>query len=671
MLPALSTPDKLLIGNDAGWHLAFCTDENLDGKPDLEFGRSDFYASVRAVLPGGLEGGTYRFVIEGLVDEQYQKLKQLYHPHALNVKLYLYWRDTNADLAGYAANVAGLTDLLSRSTARDLESKNPDSLVAVLRVTEISRKAGERRYETTIVARERIYDIVSTRRLHNAIEQDSMGFALKSLMQDAGLENKYAFYGRTPNAACSPPPPGTPADDHRSLRTGVPILQHLTTLGGSMEESSGSYGRGMFLQRKGYLYIGTRPIPFNDEPKDPKPLTLQTGFVEVSAMESVVSDPDFDTTSGDEPPKRKQFQVVLKGRPDLKPGQLVKVVLPDEDQDTQTGSDFLGALGDTISSVLPVLGDDMSKATTLYVSSVEHQLSRSSGFVTTITGVVVDQAAIWDCHTRHTEESSASATPTPRAADHATQVAHEMRRIAQAVNEAHRFPEIAEVRQVTPQGDTPPAQTLKLWRGMQPRDGAHHAARTLPIQRPSPAPTSTAPYLTPFAWGKCGLILPRFPGMRVMVEHVNSREDDAVDVGALWTSDNLPDQAQLGDWWLSLPATTVQGSLDDNNTGTPDAYSDKVSQDLIDASGNRVIEVGALTIRISTDGLPNAGTRPDAPAANTVTIEHTQKHSRIVIDADGNIEIHSGADLTLHADGDIKLDAQNVKVQVQNSMDVQ
>ena len=101
---------------------------------------------------------------------------------------------------------------------------------------------------------------------------------------------------------------------------------------------------------------------------------------------------------------------------------------------------------------------------------------------------------------------------------------------------------------------------------------------------------------------------------------------------------------------------------------TPANPVGKATNDLIDADGNRVIEVGTLTIRVGTDTLKDAGTRP-ASEATTVHIEHA-KGSKITIDQDGNVTVHSAADLTLSATGKMTLDASSVAVTVSSTMDV-
>jgi phage gp45-like len=96
-----------------------------------------------------------------------------------------------------------------------------------------------------------------------------------------------------------------------------------------------------------------------------------------------------------------------------------------------------------------------------------------------------------------------------------------------------------------------------------------------------------------------------------------------------------------------------------------------VVNDLTDKDGNRVIELGELTVRVGANSLSEAGTRPArADDEGSVTIEHADGGASIIIKQDGSIVIHAAKDLELKSDQDIKLDANNVKVTVSGTMDV-
>jgi hypothetical protein len=171
-------------------------------------------------------------------------------------------------------------------------------------------------------------------------------------------------------------------------------------------------------------------------------------------------------------------------------------------------------------------------------------------------------------------------------------------------------------------------------------------------------------------------VLPRYPGTRVLLAHRGDQSDDPIDIGAVCESGHGPD-SQPGDFWLTLPTEVPsdkrQSIADD---ATPQEPTGKVTNDLIDADGNRVIEVGTLTIRIGKDNLQSAGTRPKA-ANDPVSIEH-DSGTKITIDQNGNVSIEAKGDLSLKAGGKLNLEAKSdcnvkadsVKVSVNNTMDV-
>ena len=61
------------------------------------------------------------------------------------------------------------------------------------------------------------------------------------------------------------------------------------------------------------------------------------------------------------------------------------------------------------------------------------------------------------------------------------------------------------------------------------------------------------PIASPFAFDKCGLVVPVYQKMRALLVHGWNEPNDAVVDGFLWTSDMTPPPNQAGDWWLCLP----------------------------------------------------------------------------------------------------------------------
>jgi len=641
---------NVMAGNDAGWLLSFRDERAQGGKlrigerPLLEVGRDEYDGEISATLPAGLEGGAYSFTIEGLSDDDYATIAA---GRARVLQLYLYWREAVGGLGAAVSSLAGLTDLAGVVKSQQI----PSALVATLRIESITRRAGGRRYETVVTARERAFDIVASSPLCTAIDKP-VGDAVKELLGTHCGFDDFKWWGASPGPGAAAPA-GKPANV--VLEKGRTVAGLLAELGAKLEESSGRYGRGMFLIRNGRLHIGARPIPL--EPGTPVELSLDNGLVEVQTLQPVPSDPTFDVCDGlkqgRRAPTRRQFQLTLKGRPDLKPGDVVRFEAPAAEA-----------------------GNGSASAVTLYVATVDHRLGRTTGFVTTVTGIEVAGTSYWDSHSnpRRSAETQSAAGGSAE-----TQAAQGVKQMVRELLGSQPSTEVGEVRSVTTKGmQEPPAQTETVWRGLVAGDGEPNQGRRLDIARPSPAPAPDIPYATPFAWGKCGLVLPRYPGTRVLLAHRDGRGEEAVDVGALWQSGHGP-ESEAGDFWLILPVgASTQAATDEKKA--PSEHTGEVTQDLIDANGHRWIEAGELTIRVGPKTLKKAGTRPADPSdRDGLTIEHPDSKAKIQIKSDGTIRIEAAKKLELVGkDGisisapgkQIDIAAEDVKVTVDNAMDV-
>ena len=635
--------DDFKVGNDAGWHLEFSSKAG----DVLSIGSGDYDADIGATLPGGLDAGVYHFTIEGITNDHFSRLHRAWtNPSSpLKVGLYLYWRDTGSGLSKLA-NLAGLDDALDSAPSKD-------SLVAQLVVTRLSRRVGARRYEAVIEAREGVYDAL-TRKLDKqaaaAADPIAAALAVADRLGVAAISHPLAKDPPPPTVAPLAPGPGT---------SGV---YSLGTLAARMTRHYGMAGRSMLLIRDGELHIGPgRAIPLKRAA--PLALTDSGGLVLVEAHGIAKSDQADDDTPATIPP-RLQVTVVLKGRPDLKPGDSVTVPRPIDDASTSPSS-LLDALGGLGSALLG--GTSQSGAPMLvYVSGVSHKLSRNEGFVTTLTGVEITDGREWDKVDATAADTSAG--PDPEAGMESRFVS-----AVRSLISPHAKPlDVAEVRAATLQGDAePPGQTIDVWLGAAAADGQPFGARRAPIERTAPTHVAAVPYVTPFAWGKCGLVLPRYPGTRVLVGHRGGDADDPVELGAIWESGHGP-QSQAGDWWLILPAAVAANARQSlTDTQTASEPTGAATNDLIDADGARVIEVGRLTVRVQPGKLGAAGTRPAAPAdANEhVTIEH-ESGSRIVIGSSGDITITAKGDMNFNVDKTLTIQADQVNVKVKSTMDV-
>jgi hypothetical protein len=675
--------DKLLVGNDAGWALTLHPqpDMKVDEEPTLMLSREHYNAEIEAVLPSGLAGGSYTIAIEGLTDKDYSTVRNGDNRGPPTVaRLYLYWRDVNTSVAGYLANAAGLTDFLSPPSGDALRS----ALVAELWIKEVARKRGTRRYDAVLTCMERAFWALTAQRLTGprGIVEPTIPDALRRIEEHAGMKPRalLAPEGFRPDDKLSLATTGEhPPSQSVEIPVGTSYRLALAKIGERIEQLTGKRGRGMLLIRDGKLHVGPRAIPLQGEPKR---LTPAGGLLAITAGEPVPRDPNLTgedlVDQAGRPPSRPTFTVTCKGRPDVKPGDVVAVNLPPEDAPHLNPPVGAALLGQLAGPLLPALGGG-ANPTLLYVSSVKHRLARATGFSSAITGVAIisgDEA--WDSWTSGASRENADAQDPAHgahdAADPAGQAAGAIHALIRRDSETRFHPEIGQVRLATAKQETPdgpPSRTETVWRGLVPPDGGSRGGHRLPVNSDTPSPLPGVPQASPFAWGRCGLVLPRYPGTRVLLVHRNGDPDDAVDVGAVWEAGHGPD-AEPGDWWLILPVAVPAGDrLSVADSATPQEHTSKVTDDLIDADGNRVIQVGELTIRVTRDRLSEAGKRPPrADDKDSVTIEHVEGKSRIVITGDGKVTIHAHANLELESDKDVVIKGNNVKVNVSGTMDV-
>ncbi|WP_165226767.1 hypothetical protein [Aquisphaera insulae] len=689
-LPSSSESD-VKIGRDAGWILTFHQEDRggVAHDPLLELSRDDYYADIQATLPSGLEGGLYTFVLEGVTDKHYGIIAQNSDTSPSVVRLFLYYRDLEAPDLGILTNVLG-ADFLSSGSSK-WEKHFPKDLVAELSIVSVTRRVGARNYEAVVTARERVFEAVSGRRPcgDQPVDATRLEPAIKELMRRAW---RFPNDGVIPHVFHRPSSP-TFQDDSatRPVPARQPILTALIDLAARMERETGLYGRGMLLIRDGTLHFGPRLIPLEGERKA-KPLTISSGLIEPVALPPEPVDPNWDPCAKGAKPRqemRRVFRLTLRGRPDLKPGDLVVFDPPPED-DVNTKPPLggaLGALGDLGAAIGAAFGSsDMKSPLQLYVRSVEHRLARTAGFQTTLVGVEVQgdpqglQFSFWD---KRVAADVPGTTPerAPQEASAEVQTAKAITSFLDRAVRALGSTEVGEVRAFLPRDDgTKPGQTETVWRGLEGTATAN-PSRVVDIKRPTEAKADGVPYLTPFAWGKCGLILPRYPGMRVALAHRHFDLNDPIEVGALWQTGHAPAEAKPGDWWLILPADnpSTGNAPGDKQSGAPQDYSGAVTQDLTDASGNRLVEAGTMAVRVGVDSLKSLGggqVRPALADANDAAgksptvfvIENTRTSTRILIRDDGSIAIE-GPNIEITARTKLTITAPTVEVNC-DSMEV-
>jgi hypothetical protein len=139
------------------------------------------------------------------------------------------------------------------------------------------------------------------------------------------------------------------------------------------------------------------------------------------------------------------------------------------------------------------------------------------------------------------------------------------------------------------------------------------------------------PMVAPFAWNRCGLVVPVYPGMRAVAVHNRYLREDALLDGFIWTEEMHPPPNNVGDWWLCLP---VNPSSD-----RPPDTGDAAANDLTAADGRRVIELKGLRILAGPGG--QLGTRPTLGTDGTVEIEHSSGAKVTVKDNEISLQVGS------------------------------
>jgi hypothetical protein len=658
-------------GTVAAWGVVFREDTgdtgSLDGKVLLAVGSETYDGSVTATLPKDLSGGSYQVVIEGMTDDDYKQI-QLSAGRRLAAALHLWWKDSPSSVLGDLARVTGLADRLGALTPDPPEH----SLVAVLRVDTIRRRAGERRYEVVVTARERVVARLVEHRVDGRCFVD-LEAAVRGVTSGAGVT---AVAHGLVDAK-----PGPADPDFADVAPG-PAADALSTLVARTRRLLGLYGLPAAVVRDGVVHVGK----WSDDRGAVAGLGVLRGLDQGSGLVSVDRGPnqDRDAAAGERPKtavaSRGTVTVTTLGRPDIKPGDIVRVALPPEDFPLVEPPSFLSATLPGMVGPLTDLGPDPgSSPSSCRVREVTHKLSPRQGFVTTVEAVVLaenddgwDPPAIPGTPSPTRSKPAAGGVAPDAASAAATAVQSVMRGALGALTDRTRS-RVALVHDHSKSGV--PRHTSDVWYADVAPDGRPAAAQRTEITEAQHAEMRQVPYLTPFGWGNFGLVLPRYPGTRVLLVNAGGGQGDYVDVGALWPRDAGP-PADPGDYWLVLPVGVEQrehlGSDDPTPADGPAAH------DLVDGDGTRVVETARFVVRV-TDTLTRCTARPtpgpDAPAGSVLieTKSSSGTGASIRLRDDGSVTI-TGTSITLDTkgDGDISLNAKNVKVTVatDGTMDV-
>ena len=621
-------------------------------KPLLTVNHRSHFADISISLSGGLSAGRVEINLGRLIASDFEKLvlaqltepdgdsrRRATRPRSIFVAVQIYWKDPMKD-------------------ALDFSDLDP---IDVFRVTTLKREVAGLEVMTRFTGRRALYDRIAALNLpagDGIIADDTLARA-GVVLSAVGLREEVDFkiYDGPPGTEVEPNP--------QTMQPGLSVLSALADLRGQMiRRAPYRRGRSLYLIRNGMLHVGPyRPIP-HDGATAIKQMDAARGLI--SVVENGVSTTlsASETAIGAVPEDRKNYTLHCAGRSDLQPGDVVSFAPP---------SETVGLFGGFGLPALPdVLGQGDTENVTLYVSAITHQFNTTVGWLTEASGVVVTGVpvgeAAWDVvQTRHGAPPATDDAGQPLTGEEAVGQA-----VGRRINDAiAAIPSstIAEVRdhtlktRVTTHVETA-AQTLTLLRGFIDQGGPHQS-RLDDIDRAGNDIQTNVPYATSFAWGPFGHVLPRYPGMRLLLVNNNSNANDPVDVGALWKTDTdaasaAPTNTEAGDWWLTLPA--FENGPPPAASGTdavgPDPET-KATHDLITARGDRVIQVAGFTIRAITGSeLTTPATRPELGADDgAILITQQDSGAEIRINADGSIAIISSAALTITTQDNVEIEA--------------
>jgi hypothetical protein len=659
------TGNAVVPGTVPAWALVF---RNGDRDTELCTLGSDAYSgSVSASLPVGLTGGSYEIVVEGMTAEDYRKIS-LPAGTPLDASLHLWWKDAPTGVLGGLAKFTGLDNPLSATTPVPPKG----SLVAEIRIDRLSRRPGPRRMDVAVKGRERVVARLAEHRVDGRCFKERADANGLQVAVDSVAGDIVPVVGH--GLAAAQPTPGV--RNYAAVPPGS-ALDALHELSTQVQAALGLYGQEIAVIRDGTVHLGRWTANGTTPRLDAqRPMDDESGLLAIERGADLPRDVRIPPGLFGPRPPRRTFSVTALGRPDLKPGDRVSPVLPPEDFEVAEPP----SIGATLLTSLPNLPAGVANpdvdASVCRISEVRHEISREKGFLTTIRAVVlVGEDDGWDEVTPGTakEAKQARQAGVPFA-DSAHGAASTISDVigdltGRTFGVTRSRPAVVHDHTVSP--DTP-RHTSEVWHADTAPDGLPQAAQRTPITADAHAELTQVPYVTPFAWGSYGLVLPRYPGTRVVLANVGGSSADFVDVGAVWPPDAGP-EARPGDYWLALPvAVEEREHLVDPDRQTPD--DGPATHDLVDGDGTRVIETARFVLRV-TDDLTHVPGRPvpdDDLGTGSVLIESRSGDgaARIVLKADGSVSI-SAKSITFDAEEQISLNAKDVRVKLDGgTMDV-
>lgn len=578
------------VGFDAGWRAEFrAATPGADAQPPVRaFGRGGYEATIAVERDATFRAATFSLAIDGI---RSQDLDAITAGPCPIVSLAVGWRDRPGSVGAALVHLAAAAGLV-----------DDDGGTPVLRgrVRRMERTVAGLRHRTTFSGIDAIWALLAATRVGDARvpATGSASDRIQILARIADPTLRVVAEG----------PPALPEGTVEVSATDT-VLAAIRRIADAAYPSS--EGRPPMLLRGTQLHVGTWERMVQDGTLHD--LDASAGLVEITPE-------PFEHEQGLEEPYAPvvadAYRLLLLGRADIHVGDLARVAIPAASAGVGGALSMLGAaLGATAPREFRVVG-------------VAHALGPEIGFTTTLR---VDAVR------------AGPARPSATGEEHG--IAERLDRRIALSSRTRRTIEVGLVtRQSTDAAEPWHAQRLGLRSGLDPAALAPNLPVSAAIADP-PARLVDKPYLTPFAFGRTGLVVPHYPGTRVLHLDYDGEPHSAVVAGALWDAGSEP-ASQPGDWWLSLPIGVEPAEEGDEPQASP---SGKISSDLTDAAGKRTVRVRGFEITVGSAHLPDVGQRLTGAADDTLVIKGAAGNARIEIASNGAITLATDEQLTIRA----------------------
>lgn len=398
---------------------------------------------------------------------------------------------------------------------------------------------------------------------------------------------------------------------------GGPELQHLPdeavpnrTLRGRLVRVLDGLAREVgatILLVDGKLWVG-RPVEHDGTPQSPE-LEADENLVRLEPFTKSIPG-EFSTyrLKRLKPNSVHGFKFLVLGDPKLRPGQLLKPDVEDYKEELSSGA--------------------------FRVSAVKHQFTLAGGYV--CEGVALKTCPPGDEACRRQLGSGEAPSADAVAAHISSEIESFPRR--------RPFVEMGAVKEYragSAGGEASHRADLYYNQRIPPEET--QPSVRVAVERNEEKVFPSKPFVSPFAWKKCGLVTPVYPGMKAVLQHNQGLADDALVGGFLWSQEPElePPRNEPGDWWLCLPVDPPADEAPPDDT--------KAVNDLTAKSGLRTIEAKGLKIAVGGDTLRDIGERPEPGNADELLITHTSG-AEIKIDSDGKVTINAPGGLEITGD---------------------